>query len=224
MVYQSHPFFPPQPQVLMASVFLEENRLTSSSFQSVVEEAFLAAGIRTNNAINCSPQIVNQEFYSRLIRNGDLGLGESYVEGWWDCAAIDEFIEKLIRHRRRNAKPSISLNDIFHYLKAWVQPLGRSSQAHNIAIKHYDLDNHLYASMLDERMTYTCGWWESGATTLLHAQENKLDLICKKLALTPGMSIPRLRIRLGKLCRFCRRTLWCRGYRCQCLNRTSQLR
>ncbi|WP_019530579.1 cyclopropane fatty acyl phospholipid synthase [Dasania marina] len=173
----------------MSDVFLPRQKLAADSCKIRVEETFLQAGITANASERYAPQIHNQHFYQRLIRDGDRGLGESYMQGWWDCEALDEFIAKLISHRRRNGKGSFRLKDISPYLWAWLQPLGRASQAYQIAEHHYNLGNELYAAMLDTRMTYTCGWWDKGAQTLEQAQIDKLALICQKLQLQPGMTV-----------------------------------
>ena len=53
---------------------------------------------------------------------------------------------------------------------------------------HYDIGNDLYTRMLDPRMVYTCGYWKN-AKTLAEAQEAKLDLVCRKVGLKPGMRV-----------------------------------
>jgi cyclopropane-fatty-acyl-phospholipid synthase len=56
---------------------------------------------------------------------------------------------------------------------------------------HYDLSNEFYALILDERMAYSCGYWTSDAPGygLAEAQTDKLDLVCRKLGLEPGMRL-----------------------------------
>jgi len=64
--------------------------------------------------------------------------------------------------------------------------LEKKSRAFNL--KHYDTGNNLYVKMLDKRMAYTCGYWEN-AENLDQAQEAKLELVCRKIGLKPGMKI-----------------------------------
>ena len=61
-------------------------------------------------------------------------------------------------------------------------------RAFEIGEKHYDLGNELFQNMMDKRMVYSCAYWND-AQTLDDAQDNKLDLICRKLGLQPGMKI-----------------------------------
>jgi cyclopropane-fatty-acyl-phospholipid synthase len=74
-----------------------------------------------------------------------------------------------------------------------------------VARQHYDLGNDFYRDMLDPRMQYTCGYWNAGgrhAKTLDEAQENKLDLVCRKLGLQPGMTVLELGCGWGGFARF----------------------
>jgi len=86
-------------------------------------------------------------------------------------------------------------NKVKHNLKVALQLAGfyiinmqARHRAFIIGERHYDLGNDLFQNMLDKRMNYSCGYWKN-ATTLDEAQENKLDLICKKLYLKPGMKV-----------------------------------
>lgn len=124
------------------------------------------------------------KFYSRVFSDGSLGLGEAYVDGWWDCEALDHFFFRVLsaglESRVKNWK------SIYHALKSRLFNLQKISRAHHIGQYHYDIGNELYSYMLDKRMIYSCGYWRN-AETLEEAQEAKLALICRKLELEPGM-------------------------------------
>jgi cyclopropane-fatty-acyl-phospholipid synthase len=75
------------------------------------------------------------------------------------------------------------------------------SKASNNASHHYDIGNDLYERMLDKRMVYSCGYWHT-AQSLDDAQEQKLDLICRKLHLEPGMTLLDIGCGWGGLLRF----------------------
>ena len=133
-------------------------------------------------------QVHNEKFYQRVILHGSLGLGESYVEGWWDCPQLDEFFTKILRgqiHEQVAANNPNALWEKFRTKFFNMQSLARSFQ---VGEHHYDLGNDLFLSMLDEYMTYSCGYWKD-AQTLDEAQEAKLDLICRKLQLEKGMTV-----------------------------------
>jgi len=147
-------------------------------------------GITINGSNSYDPHIHNEETYGRILRGGSLGLGESYMDGWWDVERIDEFIDRILRagFDRKVRSPQLLANIVWAYL-ANLQSKRRAFQ---VAEEHYDIGNDLYEKMLDKRMTYTCGYWSppaGEAKTLDEAQEAKLDLICRKLGLKGGERI-----------------------------------
>lgn len=131
--------------------------------------------------------VKNRDFYGRLLRDASIGLGESYMEGWWECERLDLFIEKLLRIDIKK-KLTGSLRQRLITLQALVTNMQSHARASQVAEVHYDLGNDLYEIMLDKRMIYTCGYWKD-AKTLEEAQEAKLELICRKAGLKPGMRV-----------------------------------
>ena len=73
-------------------------------------------------------------------------------------------------------------------LKGRLHSLGRDKQAIH---HHYDLSNEFYELVLDPHMAYSCAYWTSDdpAYTVEDAQRDKLDLVCRKLGLEPGMRL-----------------------------------
>ncbi len=126
----------------------------------------------------------DKRFFARIIRFGTLGLGEAYMDGWWDANRLDVFIDIVLR---AHLKKSIRMNwaSFFAVAKAFFFNLQSISRAFVVGEAHYDLGNDLYSAMLDKRMVYTCGYWRD-ATTLDEAQEAKLDLVCRKIGLKSG--------------------------------------
>jgi len=129
-------------------------------------------------------QIYNKNFFPRVLRNPSMGLGESYMDGWWNCNRIDEMISRIFRSR---IDEKVSGNILFKlkFLKHLLFNMQSRKKAFEIGEKHYDIGNELYKNMLDKRMVYTCAFWKN-ASTLDEAQENKLELTCKKIGLKPG--------------------------------------
>lgn len=146
-----------------------------------------AAGITVNGSQPWDVQVYDERLYLRCLLNGSLGLGEAYMDGWWDCAAIDEFICRLLQVQAP-AKVGWLVNFPL-WLDSRLINRQRGKGAFVIGRRHYDIGNDLYAAMLDRRMIYSCGYWENGARTLDKAQEAKLDLIARKLDLQPGMRV-----------------------------------
>lgn len=122
----------------------------------------------------------------RIFADGSLGLGEAYMDGAWHSPQLDEFIFRILRARLDQHVQPLKL--VFHSMKARLFNLQNSKRAWKVGEAHYDLGNDFYTAMLDPRMTYTCGYWKN-AHNLADAQEAKLDLICRKLELKPGMRV-----------------------------------
>lgn len=152
--------------------------------QSRLKNLLEGTGIVLNGENPWDLQIHNPRFYARVLSEGSLGLGESYMDGWWDSAQIDEFVARLLR---QNIAAKIRPNASLVADMVLARAINRQSKkrAFHIGKAHYDIGNDLYAAMLDKRMVYTCGYWKD-ATTLDEAQEAKLDLVCRKIGLTSG--------------------------------------
>ncbi|CAG7731439.1 unnamed protein product, partial [Allacma fusca] len=148
------------------------------------------AGVKIN-AKNSNPwdlRIFNEKFYQRLAAEQTLGLGEMYMEGWWECDSVDGYFTKIIRaelYRTLNRDP---WHKLFHYLQFRVFNLQTTARSWEVAEKHYNLGNDLFKSFLDSSMNYSCGYWRD-AKNLEEAQHHKMELIGKKLKLEPGMRI-----------------------------------
>jgi cyclopropane-fatty-acyl-phospholipid synthase len=124
--------------------------------------------------------------FQRVLERGSLGVGEAYMDGWWDSPKLDEmFTRLLVSHLPSQLKRDIPL--LISIARGRLLNLQRS-RAFEVGQKHYDIGNDLYRRMLDSRMLYSCGYWKDAAD-LEQAQEAKLDLICRKLDLRPGMKL-----------------------------------
>lgn len=152
-----------------------------------VEKTLALADIKLNGSRPWDIQVHNEGFYTRIARQASLGLGESYMDGWWDVEALDQFFYKIMNARLED-HIKISWPAAFSLLKAQLFNLQARSRAFEIGQRHYDIGNDLYRAMLDKRLTYTCGYWRE-ATTLDEAQEAKLDLVCRKIGLQPGQRV-----------------------------------
>ena len=155
--------------------------------EALVREIFASAGVGVEGREPGDILVKNPAFYGRFVREASIGLGESYMDEWWECEELDLFIEKLLRvDIKKKIEGSWRLKLLT--LQALVTNMQSRARARQIAEKHYDLGNDLYRVMLDERMVYTCGYWKD-ARTLQEAQDAKLDLICRKARLKPGMRV-----------------------------------
>lgn len=161
--------------------------MSSNSFIQEIKDLLKLADVKINGDRPWDIKIINERVYDRVLEDGTLGFGESYMDGDWDCEAIDELVSKLHKvnlHERVNKNikllTRVILSKLINYSK--------KESAFEIGERHYDVGNDLFSLMLDKRMVYTCAYWK-GAKTLDEAQEAKLDLVCRKIGLKPGMTV-----------------------------------
>lgn len=123
---------------------------------------------------------------ARVLAQGSLGAGESYIDGWWDCERLDEMLTRVLRAELdRRLRPVRVLRTA---LLAKLRNPQNRRRAYIVGHAHYDIGDDLFERMLDARMIYSCAWWPH-ASNLDEAQEHKLDLVCRKLGLEPGMRV-----------------------------------
>lgn len=143
-------------------------------------------------------QVHDRQFYTRLLRDGRLGLGESYMDGHWDAESVDQLTAKLLRARLQDQLPDWRTAIYVVAARAWN--LQSSARAFQAGERHYDIGNDLYQPMLGETLSYTCAYWKDAAN-LDEAQESKFDLVCRKLGLAPGMKVLELGCGYGTFAR-----------------------
>jgi len=131
-------------------------------------------------------KVYDERLWTRIFSDGSLGVGEAYMDGWWDSPQLDEFFYKVLRANLD--EKIVAWKEVFHLLQARLLNLQSPSRAFEVGHRHYDLGNDLYQRMLDKRMIYSCAYWKN-ASTLDEAQEAKLELVCQKLMLRPGMRV-----------------------------------
>lgn len=159
---------------------------TQSQLHRMMQELLEAADVQLGGDRPWDMRLLARGVPERTFAQGNLGLGEAYMDGAWECERLDELFDRILRARLdRHVKP---LRLVLHALQAKLLNRQTSRKAWEVGEVHYDLGNDFYAAMLDPRMTYTCGYWAE-AKDLADAQEAKLDMICRKLRLEPGMRV-----------------------------------
>lgn len=152
----------------------------------LIEDLLASAGIQINGHRRYDIQVKSDRFFHSVLRRWSLGLGEAYMEGYWDCKALDQCIARLLStDLDTRVRGSARLFEMLAALRARLVNLQAVKRAYDVAHRHYNLDNTLFARMLDPAMIYSCGYWEN-AEDLSQAQHDKLDMVCQKLDLQPG--------------------------------------
>lgn len=127
-----------------------------------------------------------EKLFSRIIRDGTLGVGESYMDNWWNSDDLEETYFRILRNAR--FQNLFSFRNLIYFLKSRLMNFQSKDRSFQVGEQHYDLGNDLYTSMLGKTMSYTNAYWNN-ADNLDDAQIAKLDLICKKLNLKKGQKI-----------------------------------
>lgn len=150
----------------------------------VVEGLLRTAGVSINGEHPWDIQVRDERFFRRVLTQGSLGLGESYMDGWWQCERVDQLVCRLVRAGLAT-RVSGGMRELLRQVVAQLVNLQSRARAFMVGERHYDLSLDLYRKMLDSRLNYSCGYWKN-ADTLDQAQIDKLDLICRKLSIQPG--------------------------------------
>ena len=129
--------------------------------KKLIQKLLTQAHIEINGKKSRDIQVHNEKLYLRLLKNPVLALGESYVEGWWDCERLDEFFFYLL-HTELPENIKKNKYFLYYFVKEKLRMLMMScfnlqakSRAFEVGEHHYDKGNSLYQAMLDKDLTYS---------------------------------------------------------------------
>jgi len=148
--------------------------------------------IGNGNGINASMNIHSEDFFKKSVLYGDIGFGESYVDGDWDTDNITALIEWFLLNVENAPTISgsgvktmaVNLLNILNKIRHLTRANSLTGSRKNIS-EHYDLNNQFFSLFLDETMTYSSGYFIEGTEDLKQAQLNKYNRLCKQLKLKP---------------------------------------
>jgi len=120
-------------------------------------------------------RVVNPDLFARLVREGDLGFCDAYLDGWWTTPDLQAFLD-LVQRPANNVVndgfPGLGLVRAYERLRFWLQSNSKRQAKKNISY-HYDLGNDFYRLWLDETMTYSSAIFENPQESLETAQTRK---------------------------------------------------
>ena len=177
----------PSLPVGKSSVYLPVTHNSNPKSQDWLAQLLASADIHLNGSRPWDIQIKHPQTLQRLLSLGGFALGESYMDGWWECQAIDLMVERAMR---------AGLQEKLATPRAWWESFkGRMrlrdgvGQSRIVGRMHYAVGNQVFQAMLDPYMAHSCAYWVEGAQTLEEAQIAKLEMVCRKLQLRPGMRV-----------------------------------
>jgi cyclopropane-fatty-acyl-phospholipid synthase len=134
--------------------------------------------------------IRNAGLFARVAREGELGFGEAYLDGWWDTPDLLALLDVILSNHEwvERAHPLSGLLGAYRRLHHWLRRNSRAQARRNIAA-HYDLGNAFYACWLDETMTYSAALFEDPGEELAVAQRRKYDRICERIGVREGACV-----------------------------------
>ena len=133
-------------------------------------------------------RIHNPDIFARLIREGDLGFCDAYLDGWWSTPDLQAFMDLV--HAENNDDiydgfPGMALVRWYEQMRFWLQSNSRRQAKKNISY-HYDLGNDFYSLWLDDTMTYSSALFETGQESTERAQIAKYASMVDQMGAQPG--------------------------------------
>ena len=132
--------------------------------------------------------ISNADVFARLIREGDLGFCDAYLEGWWstpDLQALMDLVQLPANNSVNDGFPGMKLVRAYEQLRFWLQSNSKRQAKKNISY-HYDLGNAFYGLWLDDTMTYSSAIFRTGQESLEAAQTEKYKSMVDQMGAQPG--------------------------------------
>jgi cyclopropane-fatty-acyl-phospholipid synthase len=174
---------PPLPSAGRFVIELLNRFLTSGRIRFLIGDAEIAAG--ANQGSETVLRVHNLRFFARVLRYGNLGLGEAFIDGdvTVERGELYEFLAACLRARideRLSKDPRHAARLLYFRLQAFLEGTTKSVR------RHYDAGDDLFESFLDSSLTYSCGYARSPGDDLETLQRNKMERICRKLQLGSG--------------------------------------
>lgn len=132
-------------------------------------------------------KINNSDVFARLIREGDLGFCDAYLDGWWSTPDLQVFLDLVHADNDEmyDAFPGMGMVRAWEKFRFWLQSNSKSQAKKNISY-HYDLGNDFYKLWLDETMTYSSAIFKTGQESTESAQIEKYSSLVDQMGAKEG--------------------------------------
>jgi cyclopropane-fatty-acyl-phospholipid synthase len=170
-----------------STAFATARKLSRGRLDMILSDGrvFRAEGARPGPVAEFT--VHNNELFTRLVREGDLGFCDAYLEGWWTTPDLQAFMDLVHADNEDvyDGYPGMGLVRMYEKLRFWMQGNSKIQAKKNISY-HYDLGNDFYALWLDDTMTYSSGLFETGQESLETAQELKYASMIDQMGVAAG--------------------------------------
>ena len=128
--------------------------------------------------------IHDERLFGRIVRDGDMGFAEGYLDGWWSTPDLQKLMDVILLNNDDigTGFPGAALVRAYEQFRHWLRANTRRGSRRNISY-HYDLGNDFYRLWLDPSMTYSSALFSGQGETLEQAQMNKYASICDHIGL-----------------------------------------
>ena len=135
----------------------------------------------------CEIQIHNFGIFERLLREGQLGFCDAYMDGQWSTPDLQAFMDYIHADNDEvfDSFPGQKLVQFYERLRFWMQGNSKGQARKNISY-HYDLGNDFYGLWLDKTMTYSSALFETGQESLEEAQTAKYASMVDQMGVNAG--------------------------------------
>ena len=170
-----------------AQVFAQAEKLQTGRVDFIMPDGrrFRAEGAKPGPVAEI--EVHNPDLFARLIREGDLGFSDAYLEGWWSTPDLQAFMDFV--HGDNNEVydgfPGMNLVRWYEQMRFWLQSNSKRQAKKNISY-HYDLGNDFYGLWLDDTMTYSSALFETGQESTEKAQTAKYKSMVDQMGAQPG--------------------------------------
>ena len=131
--------------------------------------------------------INNPDVFARLVREGDLGFSDAYLDGWWTTPDLQAFMDFIHADNddMYDEFPGMGLVRAWEKARFWLQSNSKRQALKNISY-HYDLGNDFYSLWLDDTMTYSSALFSTSQESLENAQVAKYASMIDQMGVQPG--------------------------------------
>ena len=170
-----------------ARVFDLVGKLNSGRVDFILPDGrrFRAEGLKPGPVAEVT--INNPDVFARLVREGDLGFCDAYLDGWWTTPDLQAFMDFIHADNddMYDGFPGMALVRAWEKARFWFQSNTKRQALKNISY-HYDLGNDFYSLWLDDTMTYSSALFNTSQESLEKAQIAKYASMVDQMGVQPG--------------------------------------